>query len=311
MSSKEESPISGVKSWVAAYCPNIPALSSVKDLAMIHILSFLVSALALVASPALAQGGFLGVSLENPQAGTQGARIASVQERSAASIMGLRTGDLVTGVDGLTVADSAALAALIRSRLPGEIVELDVQRDGTAQKVLGVLARRPGARAIHEPDPSLFGLGQVPQPPEGWPQAMQGFDFNFEELEISAMQPFLDLQLQDLQPQLEDLQRRLQQVELRLKPGADGFGFRFHGDPSQIFLQPGIPLKAGDGTSIQLRYPESTPPEERERLLQEAVEKYGEKVVVEFAGTGTSVTIQRHSLGAADSAPETGKNREF
>ena len=48
-----------------------------------------------------------------------------------------------------------------------------------------------------------------------------------------------------------------------------------------------------------------------ERLLQEAVEKYGEEVVVEFAGTGTSVTIQRLSLGAADPTPETDKNREF
>lgn len=266
---------------------------------MIHILSTLVSALALAASPALAQGGFLGVSLENSQDGTQGARIASVQERSAASIMGLRNGDLVTGVDGVTVADSSALSALIRSRLPGEIVELEVQRDGTAQKVLGVLARRPGARDLRAPDPSLFGLGQVPQPQQGWPQAMPGFEFNFGELAFPEIQPFTDMQ------------RRLQQMEVWVPPGIQGFDFRSTGDPNRIFMFPGAPLKAGDGTSIQLRYPESTPPEERERLLQEAVEKYGEEVVVEFAGTGTSVTIQRLSLGAADPTPETDKNREF
>ena len=74
---------------------------------MIQYLATLIPALALAASPALAQGGFLGVELApaaaDGQAVAAGARIVRVEERSAASIMGLRVGDVVSSVDGVAV----------------------------------------------------------------------------------------------------------------------------------------------------------------------------------------------------------------
>lgn len=275
---------------------------------MKHYLATLIPALALAASPALAQGGFLGVELANSQhdgqAGAPGARIVRVEERSAASIMGLRDGDLVTAVDGLAIADAAALSALIRARLPGDIVELEIQRDGAAQKLLGVLARRPGAFAT------------VPPPPQA-PQDWQEFEFPFADLPQRDWQPQLqNLQLQlrslDLnQDWLHGLQEELRQMDLDLQRNGQGFSFRFSGEPDQIFMHPGMPLKAGKDTSIQLRYPADTPPAEQERLRKEAIEKYGEEVQVEFAGTGTAVIIQRQSSSTSEKAPAADGNREF
>lgn len=261
----------------------------------------LISVLALAASPALAQGGFLGVSLEPAPEGASGARIAEVQERSAASIMGLQAGDLVTALDGIAVADPAALAGLIRMRLPGEIVELDVLRGGAAQKVLGVLARRPELAAQRSPQ-------------GGQPEALPMPDLQFPELQFQF--PEFPLQREQM---LQQFQERMKQFELRGLPGGEGFSFRFDGEPGGIWLQPGARLQAGEGTRIQLRYPESTSPEERERLRQEAIEKYGEQVEVEFSGIGNSITIQRQSSGARAGeapaapapAPAPDGNREF
>jgi len=289
---------------------------------MLQRFTTLIPVLALAASPALAQGGFLGVGLEPAPEGASGARIAAVQERSAASIMGLQAGDLVTAVDGIAVADADALSALIRARLPGDIVELEVQRAGAPQKVLGVLARRPdapGSRLPRAVQPGQPGLRSVPEfvvPSFEIPE-FRIPEFQIPEFQIPEMQlHFPEFQLQREQ-MLKDFQERMQQFEMRRLPGGEGFSFRFDGAPGGIWLAPGTPLTAGEGTRIQLRYPESTSPEDRERLRREAIEKYGEQVEVEFAGTGSSVTIQRHSTQAAeppapsDPAPAPDGNREF
>lgn len=286
---------------------------------MIHRFITLLSVLAVAASPALAQGGFLGVSLEPAPEGVAGARISEVQERSAASIMGLQAGDLVTALDGMAVADPAALAALIRTRLPGEIVELDVQRAGSVQKVLGVLARRPEAFRIRAPQMGQPGQMAVPEreapfleiPEIRMPEfSMPGFEF--PELQF----PFPEFPRQHEQ-MLQEFQDRWEHFELRGLPGGQGFSFRFEDAPDGLGIQPGAPLQAGDGTRIRLRYPEDTTPDARERLRQGAIAKYGEKVEVEFAGSGTSLTIERHRRGIphgeppAPSTPSHEENREF
>jgi membrane-associated protease RseP (regulator of RpoE activity) len=257
---------------------------------MIKSFASLIPALALAASPALAQGGFLGVSLEPAPEGAQGARIAAVQDRSAASVMGLRAGDVVHAVDGVAVADAETLSALIRSRLPGDIVELELTRDGLSQKLLGVLARRPGERTRFEGRmPGAMTLPPMPQLPDlsdmtEWPEFKLWKEFGVP----GNADPFTELQ-----PLLNDIELRLQGMDLSQLPGGEGFGFRFDGEP----------FKAGGGTTVQLRYPADTPLAEQERLRAEAVAKYGDEVIVEFAGKGTSVTIQRHSSNAPAPAP--------
>ncbi len=205
----------------------------------------LILAAALASGSAHAQGGFLGLSLgESPESG---ALVKSVELRSAASIMGLHEGDRITAVDGVAVADARALAALISARDPGEIVEVSLVREGAVTKLLGVLARRPGAAR---------SAPRQPFSPE---------TFQFPPLEMLRWNDAFMPQLEELRAQLDELQRQ-----------------------SSAWMQ-------GPPTHVRLRYPESTPEAQREELRQQAIEKYGPQVKVEFAGTGT-LLIMEHSM---------------
>ncbi len=291
---------------------------------MIRPLATLIPVVALAAGPAFAQGGFLGVQLQDAPEGSSGALIASVQERSAASVMDLHAGDLVLAVDGVAVADPQALSSLIGARRPGDIVELTIHRDGEEQNLLGVLARRQGAVSAGVPERDALLRFDMPAPPVP-PEPPAGLEFDFPEWSFDS-QDFAP-QMQDLHLRLKELHERrnelLRQLHMQLQgmefnwdglpewnSAPDGFHFRMEGAPGGIFLHPGEPLKSDSHTQVLLRYPESTPPAERERLQAEAIAKYGEGVRVEFVGTGTSVTIQRHSqTGSGDQ--EVVESREF
>ncbi|PKO79967.1 MAG: peptidase [Betaproteobacteria bacterium HGW-Betaproteobacteria-13] len=69
----------------------------------------------------------------------RGALIASVDPGSAADKAGLQAGDVVLGVDGIRVADSADLPRIIGEKRPGTKVKLDVWRDGRNREVSAVL----------------------------------------------------------------------------------------------------------------------------------------------------------------------------
>ncbi len=60
---------------------------------------------------------------------------------SPAETAGLRTGDVITAVDGTAVRDIASVAGLVRRHQVGESVVLDYVRDGTARRVEVMLQR--------------------------------------------------------------------------------------------------------------------------------------------------------------------------
>jgi putative serine protease PepD len=85
---------------------------------------------------------YLGVQI----AGTSsGARVAQVQSGSPAAKAGLRAGDVVTAVDGRSIASADALRAAIDASKPGETKTLTIRRNGQTKKVTVKLGTRPAA----------------------------------------------------------------------------------------------------------------------------------------------------------------------
>ena len=64
-----------------------------------------------------------------------GAQIGDVTPGSAGDLAGLKSGDIVTGVDGHPIATSDGLVATIRGYRPGDEVTLTILRDGKSQEV--------------------------------------------------------------------------------------------------------------------------------------------------------------------------------
>ena len=85
------------------------------------------------------QHGYLGVSVSDKSAGVA---VNSVQPGSAAARAGLKSGDVITALDGKKVT-SAQLRTAISARKPGTKVELTVLRSGSSRTVTVTLGQRP------------------------------------------------------------------------------------------------------------------------------------------------------------------------
>jgi len=86
--------------------------------------------------------GFLGVGLAERTDGGAGAIIADVQPGSPAAEAGIREGDLVLSVDGEPINGQTGLVAAIRDRSPGDVVELEVSRNGVREILTATLVAR-------------------------------------------------------------------------------------------------------------------------------------------------------------------------
>ncbi|HEY5300528.1 MAG TPA: trypsin-like peptidase domain-containing protein [Acetobacteraceae bacterium] len=90
--------------------------------------------------------GWLGVSVQTigRAAGTHpGVAIAGVERGSPAARAGLRTGDVVTAVNGEAVHTSLGLVRTIAEKPPGNTVTVQVRRDGRAVSIPVTVGRRP------------------------------------------------------------------------------------------------------------------------------------------------------------------------
>jgi serine protease Do len=100
--------------------------------------------------------GFIGVGLEDitpdlQQAmnlpTTRGALIRDVEKGTPGAKAGLKAGDVITAVDGQPVIDSNALQIAVIQMQPGQVVHLDVLRNGEKTKVDVTLTSRPSEEA--------------------------------------------------------------------------------------------------------------------------------------------------------------------
>ena len=88
-----------------------------------------------------AEHAYLGVSVGNQ--GSSGARIASVKSGTPAQRAGLRTGDVITAVDGQQIASGAELQSAIDGKRPGDTASITYTRGGRSKTVQVKLATRP------------------------------------------------------------------------------------------------------------------------------------------------------------------------
>ncbi|MDX6263932.1 MAG: putative serine protease PepD [Kribbellaceae bacterium] len=89
----------------------------------------------------------LGVGVGDAQstaAFQQGATIGEVTSGGAADKAGLKTGDVVTAIDGKVIASGDALVAAVRSHRPGDEVTITLTRAGKSQQVKATLGSDNG-----------------------------------------------------------------------------------------------------------------------------------------------------------------------
>ena len=83
---------------------------------------------------------YLGVAIATGQGGVS---VTSVRSGTPAAGAGLRSGDVVTAVDGTAVRSANALEALIAAKKPGDHVTLTVRRNGATRSIAVTLGTRP------------------------------------------------------------------------------------------------------------------------------------------------------------------------
>ncbi len=85
---------------------------------------------------------YLGVATSTSTE-TPGAVVAEVAQGSPAAKAGLRQGDVITSINGETVADPEDLVAAIAAAEPGDTVKLEIERDAKASEVSVKLGTQP------------------------------------------------------------------------------------------------------------------------------------------------------------------------
>jgi len=86
---------------------------------------------------------YLGVGLTQTQSGVAGAEVSEVRSGAPAAAAGLQAGDVITSVDGDSVASVQELQSAIETRKPGDTVKLGFDRDGADRTVSVELGTRP------------------------------------------------------------------------------------------------------------------------------------------------------------------------
>ncbi len=86
--------------------------------------------------------GFLGVGLTSREDGGQGAIITDVRTGSPADNAWILVKDIVLSVDGEPIDGQAGLVAAIRDAVPGQIVKIEISRDGKRMTFEATLVSR-------------------------------------------------------------------------------------------------------------------------------------------------------------------------
>lgn len=145
--------------------------------------------------------GWLGVSIAEDREGR--VLITRVEENSPAELVKLKPGDRVLKIDGKEIGTSDQLVSEIRTRRPGQDINLTVDRDGMTQEIkvkLGAMPEEEARRELELRFPGLFRQlpgfplrPVLPDLPEG---EKFEFEFGFEHYR------FIGVALEQLNPEL-------------------------------------------------------------------------------------------------------------
>jgi S1-C subfamily serine protease len=109
------------------------------------LLSVVLGVTLLAGRALAAEGGYLGVYLEDETAATRGAYVTEVAPDSPADRAGIKGGDLVTGYNGEKIANSHALIERLEKAKPGESVTIRLERNSWEKEIKVSFGRREGA----------------------------------------------------------------------------------------------------------------------------------------------------------------------
>jgi membrane-associated protease RseP (regulator of RpoE activity) len=140
------------------------------------------------------QGAMIGINIGGEQGRTDGIEVKGVSPSGPAEQAGLKTGDVLTAIDGKTLAKSAdrssgrQLVEYLRGVQPGQSVKVDYLRDGKkgTATIKTVAAEPPMLRMLREHGPMMEGM-HMPMMEE----FMGGPGRGFRSLELVSITPKL------------------------------------------------------------------------------------------------------------------------
>src|SRR6185436_15016329 len=91
----------------------------------------------------------------------QGALIGGVERKSPADKAGLRSGDVITELDGKPVLDSRHLKLAVARTKPGDSVSVKILRDGATKKIDVTVKELPGSEQLSKADPVSTDEGEA------------------------------------------------------------------------------------------------------------------------------------------------------
>jgi len=91
--------------------------------------------------------GYLGMVPDEELKGVKGVRVLSVKPGTPADKSGLKTDDLVTGIDGKLIANLEDMDAAMKTAVAGQKMRTSVQRSGKTLNLEIILGTRPAAVA--------------------------------------------------------------------------------------------------------------------------------------------------------------------
>ncbi|HXV75752.1 MAG TPA: PDZ domain-containing protein [Candidatus Polarisedimenticolaceae bacterium] len=145
---------------------------------------------------------FLGVELDEGPDG--GARVGRVVADSAAERAGLREGDRIVAFDGRTIDRPWDLTREVLRARPGDVIEIEIDRDGRSETVDVELGER-----THGAGRFVFGFDDLDEQIERLHESLDEFDFDFgssDEFEHGRSwrrsRPVLGVELVSVTPEL-------------------------------------------------------------------------------------------------------------